>query len=387
MADLFDYMDWRGDLSFQDSPANEADYYLISKIGCPNLTDLVPCDEREVPLEETAEAYRARAGSDSASFGIATSPQVLRSFYRLPSVPRFRSLMLSGYRRISDLDNTEQFSALTVRIPDGIRIITFRGTDDNIFAWKENFRMAVTDTIPAQDDALRYLRWAMDAYDGSFIVCGHSKGGNLAVYASSMLPENLQERIIGVYSFDGPGFRDAFLRQEGYLRIFPKLHSLIPQNSIVGLLLSTGKEPEIIKCGCFGAKAHDGFTWEVLGTGFVRSEALSPSSAMFRKAMHETLTGMNLEERTAFIDDFFQIMTSTGAFTLTDLTEIKLRNALEIVQSLSQDEEVHRFASALISNFAADFRRKRAAEGLSSGRKEGRARLFPVVPIKKRFKK
>ena len=134
--------------------------------------------------------------------------------------------MLSGYRRIDNLDNAEQFSALAVRIPDGTRFITFRGTDDNIFAWKENFRMSIIDTIPAQEDALRYLRWAMDAYEGSFIVCGHSKGGNLAVYASSMLPQDLQDRIISVYSFDGPGFREDFLNLDGYRRILPKLHSL-----------------------------------------------------------------------------------------------------------------------------------------------------------------
>ena len=359
MADLFDYMDWRGDLSFWNSPANEADIYLISKIGCPDLTGIVAPDEREAALDEVVEAYRTQVGDDRVSLGVATSPQVLESFCRLPTVPRFRPLQLSGYRRIDDLDHAEQFSALTVRIPDGTRFITFRGTDDNIFAWKENFRMSITDTIPAQEDALRYLLWAMDAYDGSFVVCGHSKGGNLAVYASSMLPQNLQDRIMSVYSFDGPGFREDFLHQEGYLRILPKLHSLIPQNSIVGLLLSAGKDPEIVTSTCFGARAHDGFTWEVLGTGFVRSEALSSSSALFQEAMKETLSGMSREEREAFIEDFFQIMTSTGAFTLTDLTEIKLRHAMEIAQSLSQDKKVQKFALSLISNYFADFRSKR----------------------------
>lgn len=359
MADLFDYMDWRGDLSFLSSPANEADYYLISKIGCPDLRGAVPGDEREIALRDAVEAYRGQGEKDSASLGIATSPQVIKSFYRLPSLPRFRPLMLSGYRKIDNPEKTEQFSALTIRIPGDVRFVTFRGTDDNIFAWKENFRMAITDKIPAQADALNYLLWAMDAYEGNVIVCGHSKGGNLAVYASSMLPENLQERIVSVYDFDGPGFRDDFLKQEGYLRIQPKIHKLISQNSIVGLLLSTGKEPEIVTSSSFGAKAHDGFTWEVLGTGFVRSEALSPSSTAFQKAMNQTLAGMNREEQKTFIDDFFQIMTSTGAFTLTDLTELKLRHALEISQSLNQNKEVHKFALSLMSNYFADFYKKR----------------------------
>ena len=359
MANLFDYLDRFGDLSFCSSPANEADYYIISKIGFPNLTDIVPGDEREAALPDVVEAYRAHAENDAVSLGVATSPLVSESFYRLPSVPRFHSLMLSGYRRISDLENTEQFSAMTVRIPDGTRFITFRGTDDSIFAWKENFRMSIMDTVPAQEDALRYLHWAMDAYDGGFIVCGHSKGGNLAVYASSMLPQDLQERIISIYDFDGPGFRDAFLQQEGYLRILPKLHSLIPQNSIIGVLLSTGKDPEYVACDSFGFKGHDGFTWEVDGTRFARAEALSASSEKFKNALNETLSGMSRGQQEAFIEDFFQIMTSTGAFTLTDLTEIRLRHALEIARSLSQDKDVYRFALSFISNFFLDFRSKR----------------------------
>ena len=359
MGVLFDYLDWRGDLSFGADPANEADCYLISKIGCPNLTGFVAADEQEVSLSEVVASFQAQAVNDPVSLGISSAPQVMECFYRLPTVPRFRSLMLSGYRRNDDVDNTEQFSALTVRIPDGPCYITFRGTDDNIYSWKENFHMAVMDAIPAQTDALHYLQWAMDAYNGNFIVCGHSKGGNLAMYASSMLPPAMQDRITSVYSFDGPGFQDAFLKKEGYLRILPKLHSLIPQNSLVGVLLSTGKEPEVVTSSSFGVRAHNGFTWEVLGTGFVRSEAVSASSILFKNAMSETLSSMSLQDREAFIEEFFQIMTSTGAFTLTDLTENSLGNALEIARSLRRDKEVQKFAFSMISNALADIRSKR----------------------------
>ena len=164
---------------------------------------------------------------------------------------------------------------------------------------------------------------------------------------------------MAVYDFDGPGFQNEFLKQEGYLRILPRLHSIVPENSIVGMLLSTGKEPEIVACDSFGAKAHDGFTWKVLGTGFVRANGLSNSSAMFRRAMGETLANMNQEDREAFIENFFQIMTSTGAFTLTDLTEIRLKSAPEIVRSLGRDKEVQKFALNMLSNSLADISRIR----------------------------
>ena len=357
MAVIFDYLDWRGDLGFQIDPDNEVDYYLISKIGCPDLTGFVPAEAREVALPEVVDAYRALKGNDP--LGVATSRQVLKSFYRLPAVPRFQSLTLSGFRRTNNQENIEQFSALTVRIPGGPRFVTYRGTDDNIFAWKENFCMSVMETIPAQEDALNYLRWAMDAFGGDMIVCGHSKGGNLAVYASSMLPEELQARITAVYDFDGPGFQDAFLKNEGYLRILPKVHSLIPRNAIVGALLSKKNEPEIIDCDSFGVKAHDGFNWKVLGNRFVRAKALSPSSVRFKCAMDETLSGMSQADREAFIDEFFQIMTSTGAFTLTDLTETKLGSALELVRSLGRNKEVQKLALNMISNALADLRSRK----------------------------
>ena len=93
---LLDYLDWRGDLSFQVDPANEADYYLISKIGCPDLTDLVPSGTREVPLPEVVAAFRAQSGNHNVSLGVSQSPQVMESFYRLPDIPRFQPLMLSG---------------------------------------------------------------------------------------------------------------------------------------------------------------------------------------------------------------------------------------------------------------------------------------------------
>ena len=168
----------------------------------------------------------------------------------------------------------------------------------------------------------------------------------------------MQDRIIAVYDFDGPGFQDAFLKKEGYLRLLPRLHSIVPENSIVGMLLSTGKEPEVVACDSFGAKAHDGFTWQVLGTGFVRAKGLSRSSAMFNRAMDETLADMSQQDREAFIESFFEIMTSTGAFTLTDLTEMRLNHALEIVRSLGRDKEVQKFALSMLSNSLVDMKRR-----------------------------
>ena len=356
MAVISDYLDWRGDLTFEASPLNEVDNYIIAMIGCPDLTGIVPADEIEIGIKDAIDAYREQCGDEIRSLGVISSPYVLPCLFRLPETVRFGSLKLTGFVNRIDIGSTEQFSALTVRLPDGTYYVSFRGTDDTIVAWKENFHMAIMDAIPAQEDARRYLEWAMEAYEGPFLVGGHSKGGNLAVYASAMVPKESQDRILRVYNFDGPGFQDAFLEKEGYRRILPKLQSILPQHSIVGMLLSQGKVPDIVKSYSFGVGAHDGFTWQVLGTQFVRLPSLSFSSAMFSSAMAETLSEMDQAERRTFIDEFFDIMTSTGAFTLTDLTEVRLRTAVEMANSLRKDKEVQKFALKILTNSLADFR-------------------------------
>ncbi|MBO6040717.1 MAG: DUF2974 domain-containing protein, partial [Oscillospiraceae bacterium] len=145
MAVISDYLDWRGDLTFEASPLNEVDDYIIAMIGCPDLTGIVPADEAEIGICDAINAYRAQGGNEIRSLGVISSPYVLPCLFLLPETVRFSSLKLTGYVNRIDMGNTEQFSALTVRLPDGTYYVSFRGTDDTIVAWKENFHMAIMD--------------------------------------------------------------------------------------------------------------------------------------------------------------------------------------------------------------------------------------------------
>lgn len=344
MANISDYLDWRGDLSFAASPFNEVDNYILAKIGCADFTGIVSEQAVSIPIGQAVERYFFRYGEAGNYFGALASDSIGPMLRRLPETARFRELRLSGFVNRVIPKITEQFSALTLTLPDGSHYVSFRGTDDTIAAWKENFMMSLDGTVPAQRDAAEYLLWTASAYPGPLIVGGHSKGGNLAVYAAASVPAEVQARITAVYNNDGPGFDEAFLASEGYQRIAPKLITLLPQYSIVGTLLTQAENCTIVKSGKPGVAAHDGFNWEVRGAAFLRCEHLSRRSQAFDETMQEMLGRMDQDERAEFIDTFFGMLSSTGAETLTEIGEHRLRKALELTRELRKEKTVQRFA-------------------------------------------
>jgi len=341
MANIQDYLTWRGDVPFSAAGINEADAYLLCKVGTPDLRGIVPENGTYIPLRRAMELYKARGGE--TNLGVLTSGRIVPALLDMAEKRRYEDVLLTGYRlQVSEADN-EQFSALTLRLPGGGHWVTFRGTDDTIVGWKENLLMTVMDAIPAQEAAAEYLRWAGDTFPGELTLAGHSKGGNMAVYAAAAAEESLQRRITRVVNIDGPGFLESFLLSAGYANIQSRIRTFMPQYAMVGSLLYQGTDCAVVKSGAVFFAAHDGFTWEVEAPGnFVRCQELSPASRAYERTMKEILTGMTLAQRREFIEEFFGTLTATGAVTLTDLTDRKLREILRTARTLSQEPGVHK---------------------------------------------
>ena len=355
MDHINDYLDWRGDIPFSVSPFNEVDNYIVAKIGCCDFDGIVPEGAEHVGIADALTAYFDRCGSAGVYFGALASPALAPLLRRLPKIPRFRDLTLTGFVRRALPECTEQFSALTVSVPDGRHYISFRGTDDTLYAWKEDCMMALSGAIPAQRDAADYLTWAAGAYAGPLRVGGHSKGGNLAVYAAAQADEAIQDRIEIIYNNDGPGFDADFLASPGYRRIRGRLLTILPQYSIVGTLLEQDTNCTIVRSGRFGVAAHDGFNWAVRGTGFVRCPDMSRSSRAFDATMERVLGQMDMDERREFIDSFFRILSATGAVTLTDINERRLRKALSIARGMAKERAVSRFVVEVIEQMVKEY--------------------------------
>lgn len=354
MDDIFDYLDWRGDLPFSVSPFNEVDNYIVAKIGCCDFDGIVPEDAQTVPIGAALDAYFDAVGGD-ARFGVLCSAKLTPLLRRLPATPRFRDLTLSGFVRRALPERTEQFSALTVSLPDGTHYVSYRGTDDTLYAWKEDCMMALSGAVPAQRDAADYLAWAASAYDGPLRVGGHSKGGNLAVYAAANAPAAVQARIGVIYNNDGPGFDAAFLASPGYRAVRARIQTYLPQYSIVGTLLEQDTNCTIVRSARFGVAAHDGFNWGVRGTAFLRCDDLSRSSRAFDATMERVLGQMDMDERREFIETFFRILTATGAVTLTDINERRLRKALSIARGMAKEKTVSRFVAEVIEQMVKEY--------------------------------
>lgn len=348
MPTVSDYIDFRGDLSFEVSPLNEIDLYIISKLGKPDYTGIVPEGFGGIPVEEAVPRFLEKYYPAEPDLGALASPEILATIKRMPDEERYRGLILTAYTlRISE-KTVEQFSAMTVILPDGTAVVTFAGTDDTLVAWKEDLLMAADNAVPAQKDAAAYLEMAAGKLPGKIIVAGHSKGGNLAVYASAMASEDTRARISGIYNFDGPGFHHAFLSDPGYLSVKSRIHSILPRNSMVGVLMNRGEEISVAACAKHGIAAHDGFTWEVGRTAFVRAPSLSRESLAFKDSVSHALEGMDREERRAFIEELFSALQSSGAVTIEDMTDHRIRQAATILSSLKSASNSRRFASVVL---------------------------------------
>ncbi|MDO4815794.1 MAG: DUF2974 domain-containing protein [Bacillota bacterium] len=345
MANVLDYIDWRGDLSFEASPVNEIDKYIFAVIGKPDYTGIIPADCTSVSIRAAVGGYFERY-PDAEKLGLIASAFTLPVLKKLALSPRYRSVRLSNFINKVIAEDTEQFSALTVHV-EGVNYISFRGTDDSIVGWKENCELAVKDSVPAQRDALAYLVETAGCCEGPIVVCGHSKGGNLAIYAASNAPVEIQDRITEVYSYDGPGFMADFLDSEGYLRMESRITTMVPYKSIVGVLLNQAGDLQVIQAEEAGVVGHDGLTWNVTRDGFVRAPELSDVSKFFRTSMAETLNEMGTEDKGELVEEIFEALTSTGAVNLSEFPDQTLRQMLEVANNFRKSDEVRSFVGKM----------------------------------------
>lgn len=353
MAAIMNYLQWRGDIPFSCKPMNDVDSYIISKIGTIDWSGIVPEDAAGISLADAVKSYIAKGGTDY--LGLVASRQIYPVVISLPETQRFGSLELTMYTRKTSLERTEQFSALTVGLPNGDRYISFRGTDDTLVGWKEDCLFAVENEVSAQRNAVEYLEKAAEAFSGKLVVGGHSKGGNLAVYAAANVPTEIQNRIEIVYDFDGPGFEKDFFLRAGYLNIRDKIRKIYAKNAMVGTLMHNCANVTVVDCSSIGIAAHDGFTWETGPNGFIPYPELTPAAKAFNEAMDKLLQDMTTEKRKEFIEALFDSLAASGAETLTGLTEQGIRKSISMVRTLNKDPAVHHMVSGLLELMTREY--------------------------------
>ena len=216
---------------------------------------------------------------------------------------------------------------------DNTYFVAFRGTDDTLVGWKEDFNMSYILAVPSQLEAVSYLEKVAEKVRGKLRLGGHSKGGNLAVYAAVQCKEEIQERIIEIYNNDGPGFSKEMLISEPYNRVRERIWTIVPQTSVVGMLLEHEEEYLVTKSSQSGIMQHDPLSWEVLGAKFVYLDDVKKNSRILDRTLKNWINKMTREQREEFVMVLFHVIDETGAKNLSELSEDKLGNLGALIKT------------------------------------------------------
>ncbi len=328
MNDVLTYIEWRGDLSFSQSGFNEVDNLIFALLSYFDFRGILPAPgEGELTLERASQLYFQDNDVPSRPSKASNSGKTLQwMLYAMANCRRYRKLKLTSAVDVFDKEKATQFYAICIHINRNRAYLSFRGTSDDLAGWKEDFLLACIPEIPSQREASNYLEQIAAFYpEKTFMLGGHSKGGNLAVYAAANAPEELQKRIVAVWSNDGPGFQNEILLSEGYQRIAYAVHHIVPKSSVVGMLLAHDENYKIVDSSQVGLLQHDGFSWAVSGNHFIELEELTIQSVKADRAISKWLQGLSLEERRQFVDCLFDILYASGATTLSEVRRDKLK--------------------------------------------------------------
>lgn len=325
MPNIIDYVNWRGDIKLSASPFNDIDSLIITQIAMVELDGIVPADPEDgyISVADAAEIYFSDQKRCSSNNSVIIPPETYVLFEKIGKSERFGGFKLTAFVNHTDAEREKQFSGLTVKLDDGSYYIAFRGTDDSIVGWKEDFNMSFMSPIPAQEEATEYLNFVGKKIYGRIRLGGHSKGGNLALFSAVNCAARIRRRIIDVYNYDAPGFSREFLERPEYVSLDGRIKSLVPQSSIVGMLFENDKKYKVVKSNETGIMQHNAFSWEVCGREFVLLDQLTRESREMAALMNEWMLRLDLEERKRFIDAIYKILVSTEATTITELNDDK----------------------------------------------------------------
>ena len=335
MGNIMDYISWRGDLSFEQSQFNEVDNLILSCFSYVNLDGISAVTKQKgIGLKkltkEFMKLHTMKELEADKSF-IRLAPFMMMEMAK--SV-RFGKCVVRNYVNDIVTEAEQQFAAMEIVLEDGTSYVSFRGTDDTIIGWKEDFNLS-TGVVPAQKRAIEYLQKISEHTDGMLRVGGHSKGGNLAIYGSVMC-KSAHEKILEIYSNDGPGFSREFQELPETKEMMPKIIRIIPEYSIIGTLLEHEKEPVIVASSSKGLLQHDGFSWEVQGPALVRRDSLNKTALRFIEILHKWIDGMDMEQKRLLIEDLFATLQASGYENLSEVQSGGLKSLAAMVKRVEK---------------------------------------------------
>ena len=343
MANIHDYLIWRGDVPFSVSPFNEVDGLVLSELAYADFHGVVPEDGERVTIEEARRLFWDKHTKEeimAQDSYTKTAPFLLDG---MAGKARFGGTAMAYYYDVIDTDEDIQLAAVTFYLPDGTAFVAFRGTDDTVVGWKEDFILSYMPETEGQRRAAQYLNRHFSGQTLLLRVGGHSKGGNLAMFAAIKADPHVRRQIIAVYNNDGPGFLKEFTETDAYRDMLPRIICTVPEKAVIGTLLTNKAYQHVVKSTASGIFQHDGFSWQVLGTRFVETEKRTEGSVVLESTLHQWLSEQSEENRRMFVNTLFGLLESTGKATIGEIkgdmlgSLLSMKKMLETMQKEQRD--------------------------------------------------
>lgn len=316
---IIEYVEKNGIYDFSQVPFGEVDSLVISQLSYLKFEGIVPGPSENkdgIVLSDIVKSEKYDSIYHDERYREINS----RFFNALCKSIRFGRLILNNFLDVIDASLDIQFSAMTVEDDKGFKYVVFRGTDDSLIGWKEDLNMTFKTPVPAQKYSVKYLEKVASYLEGDFIVGGHSKGGNLSVYAAMNCSDEVRDRIIRIYSHDGPGFITELLEDSCYDKIKDRIVKFVPKSAVVGLFGNV-EDYIVVDCEKMGVKQHNPYNWIIEGFEFKKTEHIGKISSMQAEAINNWSKEMTKEKWALLSDQIFGVFEKAGVTNLNDFNE------------------------------------------------------------------
>ena len=322
MGNLITYVQQYEAQTFKDKSLTDIDILVLTEIAYLPFDEIVSSSFEEkaaISLNQLGKEFEIIKEKEHENNPFMITKERIQLLDVVSKSQRYKDIKVFGFMNDIDDELTKQFAAVCYQWEEESRWIIFRGTDESLTGWKEDFMMTYSDLIPAQTDAIEYLRKQAELFSGSLNISGHSKGGNLSLYASAMQEEDIQHRIKQIYCWDALGVHRSILGTEGYQRVVSKAKRYIPQDSIVGLMLESQVPYHIIESQGSGISQHSALMWNIEDDHFVELTELTKNSQLTDQTFKQWTEVVSDEDLKLFFDTFFELFFEMGVETVNDV--------------------------------------------------------------------
>ena len=343
--------------TFKEKEFNELDSLVLSWLSYYHIQKNV-YEKDSFKTIKIKELYNAKYFKEM-TFDVLDIPSSLKLLSLLAASPRFRDIDIVYYVENTSKSFEKQFSAMTFIIDKNTYYVAYRETDHSFVGWKEDLNMGFLKSIPSQIEAKDYLNTIMKKFDGAYYIGGHSKGGNLAIYASSFIDSKYQKRIKEIYSWDGPGLQEEHIESKEYKNISKLIKKFVPQSSLVGMIFEKTENYKIIKSNSIGVLQHSPFSWEIKNDKLITLKNSSLNSKNFKKSISALISTLDENEIRLFSNTLYGLVENTENDTVEDMIK-NINKAgpiiLENIKKLTpeQKENLGKVSSTFLKETFAD---------------------------------